>query len=912
VNDSDIPGTSLDSQLLTLLGHAAVPPGLKDAMQKSPGAQFYKCVFQLNSFGYLARHTKPTSFTTEASYNTAVVEACRRENVRVVSITDHFRIATARGLAKALTDAGIHLFPGFEASSSEGVHLLCLFPPTMPFEEIERIIGRCGVSNLDAASPLSDQSCDTLMELIADCGGLTIAAHVCSANGLLTTLRGQSCARVWRSDFLLAAALPGAGSDAPEAHRRIILNQDPNYRRLHPPAIINANDVSDPTALSNPSTTTWVKMSDISIEGLRQAFLDPESRIRLNSDATPAPHTELVAISWAGGLLDGQSVRLSEGLNVFVGGRGAGKSTLIESVRYAFDLPPKADDARRTHDAMMKSQLGQGAAVSVLVRSPHPSPQYYVIERIYGAKPRVRDHNGDLLDGVTPPAILGNIEVYGQHEISELTRQPDKLAELLRRFTEPVADTSADKSHIQVALEKSRASIVAEMDEIGRIDEALAALPSLRERLKRFAAVGLDMRLEEKTLIDCEARLFEAAVSMVTTATATAESVRATSMEGGALLNDDDKAKLPNAGMLQELNVIQATVASRLRRAASYIASAGRAATAEIDKVKNRWAPKQAEADQNYEKILRTLKTEGHDGTEFISIQTQVERLRPKEAERTTRLQRLTELNTQRRDLLVRWESAKAGDFRSLQQAARRVSRQLEGRVRVNVRRSRQLGQLETALRNHAPGNINQAVERLRAHDDLSLMDFSQAIREGASKLIAEYGFSQSAAEKIAQGGATLALEVEACDLPAEAALELNIGPPQTQIWKDLDELSVGQKATAVLLLLLLESPAPLIIDQPEDDLDNRFIAESIVPAMRQEKRRRQFIFSTHNANIPVLGDSEQIVGLTPVVEGGSSNVTVSPDLCGSIDVPAVKDLVKELLEGGQAAFEYRRRKYGF
>ena len=102
---------------------------------------------------------------------------------------------------------------------------------------------------------------------------------------------------------------------------------------------------------------------------------------------------------------------------------------------------------------MMKSQLGQGAAVSVLVRSPHPSPQYYVIERIYGAKPRVRDHNGDLLDGVAPLAILGNIEVYGQHEISELTRQPAKLAELLRRFTEPIADTSADKGEIQLALE---------------------------------------------------------------------------------------------------------------------------------------------------------------------------------------------------------------------------------------------------------------------------------------------------------------------------------------------------------------------------------------------------------------------------------------------------------------------------
>lgn len=787
MNSSETQG-SLDSQLLTLLGHAAVPGGLKETVRKSPGALFYKCAFQVNPFGYLGRHTKPTSFTSEPTYNTAVVEKCRQENVRVVGITDHFRIATARSLANELTRAGIFVFPGFEANSSDGAHFLCLFPQATPFEELERVIGRCGVSNLDATSPLSDHGCDRLMELITTCGGVTIAAHVCSSNGLLTTLRGQSAARAWSSAHLLAAALPGPGRDAPEAQRSIILNRDPNYRRARPPAIINANDVSDPSDLSNPSTTTWVKMSDVSIEGLRQAFLDPESRIRLNSDETPTPHTELVAIYWAGGLLDGQGVRLSESLNVLVGGRGAGKSTLIESLRYAFDLPPKADDARRTHDDMMKSQLGQGAVVGVLVRSPHPSPQYYLIERIYGAKPRVRDHNGDLLDGIAPRAILGNIEVYGQHEISELTRQPAKLAGLLRRFTEPATDNGNDKAELQLDLEKSRTAMVAEMDEVERVAEALAALPTLRERLKRFAAVGLDARLEEKTRIDAEARILETATCMVTTAAETADAVRGAPIEDSPILGDENKAQLPNAELLDELNVIQAALGRRLRRAADYIIFAGNVAAAAIEGVKERWTPKLTEADQNYERILRELKGEGHDGSEFVSIQGQVERLRPRETERGTRMQRVADLQTERRDLLARWEAARAADFRSLQQAARRVSRRLDGRVRVSIRRGRQIGQLEAALRKHVTGNINQALERLRASEELSLLDLAQAIRDGASKLVAEYGFSQAAAEKVAQGGPKLALEVEACDLPAEAVLELNVGPPQVQVWKELGE----------------------------------------------------------------------------------------------------------------------------
>jgi hypothetical protein len=373
------------------------------------------------------------------------------------------------------------------------------------------------------------------------------------------------------------------------------------------------------------------------------------------------------------------------------------------------------------------------------------------------------------------------------------------------------------------------------MKEIERIEEALAAMPTLREQLKRFAAVGLDTRLEEKTLIDAEGRLFAAASSMVTTAEETAAAMRIAPIEASVLLTDEDKTQLPNAEMLQELNTIQTFLAGRVRRGAAYIAFAANAATRAIESINTAWTPKQAAAEENYQQILRELKAEGHDGSQFISIKSQIERLRPKEGDLGARRVTLTNLDAERRDLIARWESAKATDFRSLQQAASRVSKHLDGRVRVSVRRSRQLGQLEAVLRKHVTGNINQALERLRANENLSLLDLAGVIREGALRLIVEYGFSQSAAEKIAQGGVTLALEVEASDLPIEAVLELNVGPEQTQIWKELDDLSTGQKATAVLLLLLLESTAPLIIDQPEDDLDNRFIqTRSCLPSGRR------------------------------------------------------------------------------
>ncbi|MDE0306446.1 MAG: hypothetical protein OXI87_16445 [Albidovulum sp.] len=130
------------------------------------------------------------------------------------------------------------------------------------------------------------------------------------------------------------------------------------------------------------------------------------------------------------------------------------------------------------------------------------------------------------------------------------------------------------------------------------------------------------------------------------------------------------------------------------------------------------------------------------------------------------------------------------------------------------------------------------------------------------------YNLPPGAADRIARADLDLYIRIEELELPATTKIALNTaseGAPA--VWQTLQALSTGQKATAVLLLLLLESEIPLLVDQPEDDLDNRFITEGLVPIMRQEKRRRQFVFCTHNAIVPVLGDAELILGLAAVGE---------------------------------------------
>jgi ATPase subunit of ABC transporter with duplicated ATPase domains len=145
-----------------------------------------------------------------------------------------------------------------------------------------------------------------------------------------------------------------------------------------------------------------------------------------------------------------------------------------------------------------------------------------------------------------------------------------------------------------------------------------------------------------------------------------------------------------------------------------------------------------------------------------------------------------------------------------------------------------------------------------------------------------------------------LALEITAIE--DRIAIELNVaaaGPPH---FKDASDLSRGQKCTALLPILLARRDNPLIIDQPEDNLDNHFIFETVVNAVQRMKKRRQMIFITHNANIPVLAEAELVLVMTSDGRVGAIEKSGTVDEC--------REQIIELLEGGREAFELRSKRY--
>lgn len=886
-----------------------------------PGAVFYRCALQVNPHHYAGTYRGRGNDGDATRHAQAIVEKAVELGITVLAITDHNDVGSVPHFRAAAEGHGVHIFPGFELSSSEGVHVLCIYPPSATSDQLGRFLGELGIRNPGSSSDLCAMTFVDLLAKVKDQGGVTIAAHATSDNGLFTVLSGQARIRAWRCANLQAIQIPGAVDDLPQDVRPIVQNMNPDYRRAHPAeerlalAVVNAKDVATAADLEDPSASCWIKMSEVSVEALRQAFLDPGSRIRLNPRGgrlEPEEHAELVSLSWQGGFLDGATVRLNPNLNVLVGGRGSGKSTIIESIRAVLGLDPIGEEARMAHQGIVRHVLRSGTKISLRVRVRRPAVREYTIERTLPNPAIVKDENGEV-SSLAPKDVLPRVEVYGQHEISELTKSREKLTRLLDRFVEPDDSVPKRRAEFRRELETSRRGILDTRRELEQIEERLASLPGLEETLKRFQEAGLEERLKEQSLLVREEQILGSIPERLAAFREALDLLRQGVPIDRAFVSVRALEPLPGREILARLNGVFESFDRELVAIAKSLEEALQRADQGVADVRAAWNVRKQEVQAAYEKILRELQKSRVDGEEFIRLRRQIEELRPLR-ERKQAAERLAKEHAERRrKLLADWEDFKAEEFRRLDRAAKAVSRRLHDRVQVEVTAAGDREPLFEVLRRDVGGRLSEAIDTLLGVSELSLTRFVEAARAGASELTQAFGITAAQAERIAKAEPEVLLRIEELELRPTTAIRLNTAPlGEPPAWQALEALSTGQKATAVLLLLLLESDAPLIVDQPEDDLDNRFITEGIVPRMREEKQRRQFVFSTHNANIPVLGDAELIVGLTASGEADGGHARIAPEHVGSIDARPVRELVEEILEGGKEAFERRRRKYGF
>ncbi len=875
-------------------------------------ARFWRCALQVNPYRYQSLYRGQDHALNEDAYNQALGEKCRELNIKVVGIADHGNVESIDRLRQVLSGQEIVTFPGFEISSTEKIHMVCLFPEDTPVDKLNRYLGNLGVTDVSDGVRPSSIGCLELAKKIHDFGGFWYAAHVTGNSGLLRLQRdGGGLAHVWKdSQHVRVAQIPGPVTDLPQNFLDIVENRNPDYPRDRLITLINAKDVARPEDLENPSASTWIKMTHPTFEAFKVAFLDPQSRVRLS--VADEPHSVLETMRIRGGYLDRVEARFSNHLNALIGGRGTGKSTFIECLRYVLELPPKGKQALKLHQDILKENLGkQAGSIEMTVRSAVQHGIQFTISRRYGEPAIVRDAKG-AVSHQSPRDILPQIEVYGQNEIFELAQDAQSRSRLLERFI-PTASADPNRHEgLRKRLSDNAQKLIKARTDLDEITEAVASLPKLGERLKGFQSLGIEVSLAKTPLYARERELVNRARQELGRLEEGVQSLNE-SLPDLTFLGDKSLEGLPDIALLVGIREEFERLTSELVAHQTAISTLIKSAQEAFEIRMSNWREAMNAGERELEKSLAGLpdlagKSGREVGAAYRQLTQEIERIKPLEARKTTLTLLLESLEQERKNLIAEVSDARNARAKGLQAAVSDLNRRLKGKLRIDLQVEGDRGRLKEFLTSCKLEGVGEKRLAWIEDRDVKPLALVHAIRQGAKKLASDYGVTPGIAEALSRLPYSRILELEALELADLVSIELNVSHGGREQYKDLSRLSTGQQCTAVLHLLLLDNPDPLVVDQPEDNLDNAFIAERIVRELRDAKTRRQFLFSTHNANIPVFGDAEWI----GVLSASESRGTLGPGHQGSIDVPYIREQAAEILEGGRAAFEQRKEMYEF
>ncbi len=633
--------------------------------------------------------------------------------------------------------------------------------------------------------------------------------------------------------------------------------------------------------------------------------------------ATPSPPADdhrfhrLRSLSVIGGFLDGMQCDFTDGLNCLIGARGTGKTTAVEFVRYAMDTLPDRDGdgaARRRIESLVQNNLA-GGRIQVAIETR--DGLRYVVSRTAGEDPIVLTPDGEPTELTLRSGGVFKADIYSQNEVESIADDTASQLELLDSFEgESLAAIGQELAQARAALVTNAGHILPLQDQMAAIDDELATLPGVEEKLKALSgAAGEDSEAINaahgaKALRDREQRAMQAVSEFLDDyATALAD---LSGMVGrrAPLLIGDDVLRGPNAEHLRD-------VQDGLRWLAGEVEGGLSAAVDRVREVQGHLAKTAADlsaAHDRQEIEFRQVIEKHQEAQGQAAERTRLERLRndllAKKRKRQELADRLRGLLDERRRRLDQLSELRDRRFAVRQKVAERINAALSPTIRVRVE---QFGDaspyqrlLEEALRD---AGIQRNVVAQKLASGLAPDELSRAVQSGDARVLVDRaGINEKQATSVVAtlSGSKVLFDLQTVELADRPSIELKDG----ETYKDSLSLSTGQKCTAILPILLLDSENPLVIDQPEDNLDNGFIYETVVRSIQDVKQRRQLIFVTHNPNIPVLGDAERVFVLDS--DGASAHKANE----GTVD--ECKEEIVTLLEGGEEAFKERRRRYDY
>ena len=693
---------------------------------------------------------------------------------------------------------------------------------------------------------------------------------------------------------------------------------------------------------------TWMKMATPDVEGIRLALLDPQSRLRRMDEGPPRcnyPRIERLTIKGTD-FYDEVSIPFNQCLTTFIGGRGSGKSTILEYLRYVLD--------RARHEGLPKdsSAIPRNAAASVLEEKANrdfgdtkgtllpdhtisvdlvvADKRYRVTRSANGITVTQRTNGDSYQTAFLDTRSLIAPRILSQRQIADIARNPTAQRAELDALIDPAVLSDIDDERKTLIVELERLQNVRT-----RLTEKSQAIPSVVTNLRTVSDQIDFLKSEGREEVLADYETFERQRNWLDQQRTSLKNVAARIEEEAKSIEEEEKeSRAPKS---------TASTPSWIERVADRIGATYKAAAAALreqasllrDREKEIANEQSTSWQSGYDKARSAYVALVEEMSSRNIELAQHERLLQRKAQLEREVDSLQSvdkeiesieaklLETQRR--LATCHDTRANNRKQLAQ----VLEERDADVRLEIhpfadrsdfeeRRDQWFG--GSGLREqdwhvlcdyvfdqggYVPDRIAALARAMRK--DIELADTESNLQQSNSSLahlLTDEGRLTRTIFTALTRKDRIHIEEMERFLPEDLVLAKVRSPDGT--FKSIEAGSVGEKSTAILSLLLSAGDHPILIDQPEDDLDNRYVYNVVVDLLRRQKFSRQVIIATHNANIPVNGDAELIVALA--TEKRLGTVCAS----GSIDTIQMKQLVSEIMEGSEEAFRLRRERYGY
>ena len=871
-----------------------------------------------------------------------------------VAVTDHNSgtwidtLKTTYAGMKAQADQGqapagfreLTLFPGVEISAQGGVHVLALFGPEATTGDVDTLLGRVGYAGTKGDSDAeTSQSLQHVIQAVLDSGAIPIPAHVDSAKGLLRVNPGtRECAlsahmvqQALAVDGLLAVEWCDLSNPWPqalesEANRfaQVLGSDCHTFRGSNPPG----------------GSYTWVKMASPTLEGLRLALLDGNGVSIRRSDEgafdpfrVPAHVITAIEIEQARYMGNGQPARLacSPFFNAVVGGRGTGKSTVVHALRLAARRDQElaalgqGSEPGVQFDAFRKPANGRDdkgalrANTVIRVQWQHEDAHLRLLWRADGQGTAVeewRDSQWQASPSQSVNAARFPLRIFSQGQIAALAGGG-------RQTLLSIIDEAANVEPMKQAFAEVKRTFFTQRARLRELDGKLAGQAEVERKLdeagKKLAALS---QADHASILRAYAQaqhqardvkaLFEQLNSGATRIAQLPEQIVLDDWSSQHFTEQDADVLAWRKDVDLQIEQVRIDLLNEAKKLYAFIESLQR------DGRYLQWQARAQAAQQAHATLQQQLTQQG------VSDPQAFARLTQERQQLETQLKALQQMQSDRQTLLQQIEAQKAllAQKRQAITLARQsfIQHALSGNPHVRmavVPFGFDARQIERELR-----ELIDVMDERFADDILVVEDgepsggmaFDLARADESAKTGALDATKQRLMDADAALGARFRNYLQRRHEKAEFGDHILAWFPEDDLrieyqrdgrWTSISQGSQGQRSAALLAFLLAFGEEPIVLDQPEDDLDNHLIYDLIVRQIRENKLRRQLIVVTHNPNVVVNGDAE----LVHVMEFGRGQCFVQQS--GALQEATVRREVCRVMEGGHEAFARRWKRLG-